>query len=582
MSMNQPSARRTSRALLLVLAASMIGGLGRPQAQAVVTASIGLQQLASGISNLTDIQNPGDGSGRLFLVEQSGRIRIFSGGQVSATPFLDVSSLTFFSGEQGLLGLAFHPQYATNGIFFIHYTSSQNVSPGSFSRTVIARYHVSSDPNVADTAGQILLTQDQPFSNHKGGQIRFGPDGFLYIALGDGGSGGDPLDNGQNLNTMLGKLLRIDVNNFASSTYAIPPNNPFAASARPEIWAYGLRNPWRFSFDRLNGDLFVGDVGQGLYEEVNYQPAGTPGGRNYGWRRMEGMHCYDALPSCDFGTLPVMEYSHSFGCSITGGFRYRGAALPALAGVYLFADYCSGVIWGAAPDATGIWRATRLTSTSLNISAFGEDASGELYIADYTAGALYRIVAVTDSTRLLSVSTTGSGSGRVSSNPLYLDCGSLCGTRLPSGTAVTLTTQAGPGSTFVGWTGDADCSDGAVTLSADRHCIARFGGGFTDDEMTAGVTTIRAVHITELRDRINAQRVRYGLLSAVWTDPVLTAGSTLIRATHIIELRAAVTDAYVAAGRTPPSFTTPGLSSGDAIRAVHIRELRSAVLLLEP
>lgn len=545
-------------------------------------AGVDFQLVASGVPYLTDIQHAGDGSGRLFLVQHSGRIMIFSGGQVQSTPFLDLSSLVLFSGEQGLLGLAFHPQYATNGVFFVHYTSPSHTDPNAVSSTVVARYHVSAaNPNLADPAGQVLLTCDQPVSNHKGGQIRFGPDGYLYIALGDGGGSGDPFGNGQRVDTLLAKLLRIDVNDTTSTTYAIPPGNLVRSGARPEIWAYGLRNPWRFSFDRATGDLFVADVGQGQYEEVDYHPAAAGSGINYGWNLMEGFHCFAQGPPCTFGTLPVIEYSHSFGCSITGGFRYRGGTLPALAGAYIFADYCTGRMWAASPDANGAWSATQVLDSTATITTFGEDPAGELYAGDYATGSLYRLVASTAARSTLTVTKSGRGAGRIMSLPVALDCGSLCGVQLDTGTGVTMSAEPEAGSTFVQWTGNADCVDGAVSLDADRNCVARFGIAFTDDALVAGVTTIKAVHISELRARVDALRTTLGLTAFTWTDPTLTAGVTRPRAVHVTELRTALTQAYVAAGRAMPTFTTPGLGAGDLIRGVYITELRLAVHLLE-
>ncbi len=264
--------------------------------------------------------------------------------------------------------------------------------------TVIARYAVSANPNVADPqSAQILLTIPQPFSNHNGGQLQFGPDGYLYIGTGDGGSGGDPQNNGQSLGTLLGKILRIDVDR--SSLYAIPPDNPFVRrnGAKREIWAFGLRNPWRFSFDRLTGDMFIGDVGQASWEEIDFQQANSRGGENYGWRLMEGKHCFNPSTNCDPGTLtlPIVEYDHSLGCSVTGGYRYRGARLPQLFGSYLYGDFCSGRIWRAARTSRGRWTTAELLDSPYMISTFGEDEAGELYLAHYTqdaTAAIYRFV----------------------------------------------------------------------------------------------------------------------------------------------------------------------------------------------
>ena len=260
--------------------------------------TIQLQLVVSGLNLPVTVTNAGDGSGRLFIVQQTGQIRILNGGTLLPTPFLNISGLVSCCGEQGLLGLAFHPDYANNGFFYVNYT---NVA----GNTVVARYEVSpTDPNVADpNSAQTVLTQNQPFSNHNGGQLAFGPDGYLYIALGDGGSGGDPQENGQNLQTWLGKILRVDINGDdfpgdPNRNYAVPPGNPFVGdpNALDEIWAYGVRNPWRCTFDRLTGDFFIADVGQNAWEEINFQPAASAGGENYGWDVLEGMHCFEDQP----------------------------------------------------------------------------------------------------------------------------------------------------------------------------------------------------------------------------------------------------------------------------------------------
>jgi glucose/arabinose dehydrogenase len=348
---------------------------------------IALQQVASGINSPVAITHAGDA--RLFVTSQRGRVFIASGGSVAAQPFLDISSLVSCCNERGLLSVAFHPQYQTNGLLFIDYTNTGG-------NTVIARYRVSStDPNRADaSSGQILLTIAQPFANHNGGQLQFGPDGYLYIGMGDGGSAGDPENRAQNLGVLLGKLLRIDVDHGAP--YSVPATNPFSgrSGAQPEIWAYGLRNPWRFSFDRLTGDLWIADVGQDRYEEVDLQPRSSTGGENYGWRPMEGAHCFNPSTNCQTSsmTLPILEYSHADGaCSITGGYRYRGAKYPRLNGTYFYADYCSGVVFGATENADHTWSARAVAQPKFAITTFGEDANGELYLADYNHGTIYAI-----------------------------------------------------------------------------------------------------------------------------------------------------------------------------------------------
>ena len=322
---------------------------------------------------------------------QGGKILIYNGRQLLSTPFLDISPLVSTGNERGLLSIAFHPDYINNGFLFLNYTNTDGV-------TVIARYRVSSNPDAVDpTSANVLLTIPQPFGNHNGGQLQFGPDGYLYIGMGDGGSSGDPSNFAQNPTKLLGKMLRIDVD--AGSPYGLPSDNPFVGNpySRDEIWASGLRNPWRFSFDRLTGDLFIADVGQRSWEEVNFQPAGSIGGENYGWRLMEGNHCYEPEANCNDGSLvlPTLEYGHSLGdCSITGGYRYRGSKNPRLYGLYIYGDFCSGRIWGAAKTESGQWTTNELLDTDFFISAFGEDEAGEIYVAQWSStspGAIYRI-----------------------------------------------------------------------------------------------------------------------------------------------------------------------------------------------
>ncbi len=347
-----------------------------------------LEPVATGLTLPVDIVSAGDGSGRLFVVDKPGTIRIIQNGALLDTPFLDIrGEVGSRSTEQGLLGLAFHPQYAQNGFFFIDYTDRNG-------NTVVSRFHVSADPNQADPSSEeVILTQAQPAVNHNGGDVMFGPDGNLYIGFGDGGGAGDTYHNGQNRMSWLGTLLRINVDTLP---YTVPADNPFVgdAGALPEIWAFGLRNPWRFSFDRQTGDLYIGDVGQNIYEEVDVQLAGSAGGQNYGWPIMEGLHCYDASTCDQTGlTLPVAEYDHSQGCAISGGYVYRGSQYPQMQGVYLFGDYCSGIIWGLAQDASGTWWTAQLASPSISLSAFGQDEQGELYAADLSGGVIYLVAA---------------------------------------------------------------------------------------------------------------------------------------------------------------------------------------------
>jgi len=351
-----------------------------------------LARVASGLSGPVDLQAPPGDTTRVFLVEKTGRIRILRNGAILPRPFLDLSSQVSGGAEQGLLGLAFHPDYAGNGRFFVHYTDQNG-------DTRIVGFTVSADPDSANPTGVPVLHVDQPYSNHNGGQIAFGPDGRLYVALGDGGLGGDPQGNGQSLSTLLGKILRLDVDSGAP--YAIPPDNPFVgvAGARAEIWSYGWRNPWRFAFDAATGDLWVADVGQDAWEEVNVEPART-GGRNYGWNVMEGDHCYPASSPCDTAglTRPLLEYPHSEGCSITGGYVYRGRELPELDGFYFYGDFCSGMIRsvrrgpGSGTESADWTSSLRRADGGAprQLTSFGVDAKGELYVL-LLDGDVYRL-----------------------------------------------------------------------------------------------------------------------------------------------------------------------------------------------
>jgi glucose/arabinose dehydrogenase len=348
-----------------------------------------LEQITSGLDTPVGIAHAGDGSGRLFVIEKPGRIRVLQDGQLTDTPFLDISERVSASqSERGLLGLAFHPDYASNGFFYVNYTDLRG-------DTTVSRFAVGSDPGRADPASEtVLLVVAQPAANHNGGHLAFGPDGYLYIGTGDGGGAGDRYGNGQNPQTLLGAMLRIDVD--GGSPYAVPADNPFVGSpgVRDEIWSIGLRNPWRYSFDRLTGDLYIADVGQNIYEEVNVQPAGSSSGQNYGWPIMEGLHCYPDGSDCDPAglTLPVAEYNHAQGCSVTGGYVYRGQAFPALSGIYLYGDYCSGRIWGLVRSGDGAWQNAELGQADARISSFGQDESGELYLTDIAGGTLFRII----------------------------------------------------------------------------------------------------------------------------------------------------------------------------------------------
>ena len=350
--------------------------------------TIRLEKVAGGFQQPTYLTHAGDGSRRLFIVEKAGRVWILQGGRRLSPPFLDiVGRVRSRETERGLLSIAFHPDYETNGRFFVNYTDQKG-------HTVVAEYRVSADPNRGDpNSERVLLYIEQPAANHNGGQLQFGPDGYLYVGMGDGGLGGDPWGNAQNLGVLLGKMLRIDVD--AGDPYGIPADNPFVGTegARPEIWAYGLRNPWRFSFDRGTGDLYIADVGQNKWEEVDVALAPDRGGQNYGWDIMEGFHCFEPAQGCDTAglTMPVVEYGHDRGCSITGGYVYRGRRYADIQGIYFFSDFCTGYIWGLRKTDDG-WEWAQFLASGLNVSTFGEDEEGEIYVLDYARGDVYHLV----------------------------------------------------------------------------------------------------------------------------------------------------------------------------------------------
>lgn len=356
-----------------------------------------LVEIASGIDNPVAITHAGDGSGRLFVTGQHGGIHIIRDGHVLPSPFLDIHERVSCCGEQGLLSVAFHPEYADNGFFYVNYTDRDN-------DTVISRFRASKNKDHAESDSEkLILRIKQEVRIHNGGQIQFGPDGYLYIGTGDGGSfpqsmdedsGGDPHNRAQDRASLLGKLLRIDVDN--GDPYAIPPDNPFIniKDAAPEIWAMGLRNPWRFSFDRKTGDLFIGDVGEQRIEEVNFLAAGNSG-KNFGWRRMEGNLCFKPTYNCNDGSLelPIISYPHDNGCAVISGYRYRGKRFPALDGIYFYADFCTKKIHAGIQMKDGRWNSTAVGKSEFPITAFGEDEDGELYLTVFGAesGAVYAI-----------------------------------------------------------------------------------------------------------------------------------------------------------------------------------------------
>ena len=422
-----PSTLQKTSLLILLAVSAHLAHAGN-----IVPADFELQQVISD-DELTGsplaARHAGDGSGRLFIVEQSGAIRIWDGNSVLTTPFLNLGSggenVTAASGERGLLGLDFHPDFASNGLFYVNYTLA-NTDTEADGDTIIAVFNVSSEnANVADPDSQrVLLTVTQDFSNHNGGDIHFGPDGYLYIGMGDGGDANDPCNRAQTLDpanivttgnceddesvALLGKMLRIDVDNTTpagsnqlcaanadgSAEYAIPADNPFLGNdpenACDEVWAYGLRNPFRFSFDRFTGDMLIGDVGQNVWEEVDFEPFDTMGGLNYGWNPCEGNNNTGTSDPCTFPSVPaILEYQHTDGCSIEGGYRYRGP-VASLQGLYSYGDFCTGEIWLAQETSPGVWQSEVANDIGVNFGfglvAFGEDEQGNVYAIDQTQG----------------------------------------------------------------------------------------------------------------------------------------------------------------------------------------------------
>jgi len=373
--------------LLFSESSAVLAGEGSPSVTLIPVVSKNILSILSFLPSLKSpvfLTHAGDLSGLTFVVEQQGTIRILEGGRLREAPFLDIKDRVLFKGEQGLLGLAFHPEYRRNGRVFVNYTRQEDGA------TVVAEYQRGELEDRVGREERVLLVIPQPYPNHNGGMITFGPDGYLYIGMGDGGSRGDPQNRAQNTEELLGKLLRIDVN--SRKPYGIPGDNPFVrGEARPEIFATGLRNPWRFSFDRATGDLWLADVGQDKWEEVNVVRKGG----NYGWRVMEGLHCYELQEPCrpEQFMSPVLEYGHQSGrCSIIGGYVYRGSAIPGLEGVYLYGDYCSGEMFAVrtAPGGRVSGEPWLLLKTHAHISSFGEDEQGEVYVLDHE-GAVFQL-----------------------------------------------------------------------------------------------------------------------------------------------------------------------------------------------
>ena len=377
------------RSLASALGVTLVVGGATPASGQPSGDLLTLTGLATGLEMLVGLADSGDGSGRLFLVEQGGRVWTFDGEALSDEPFLDLSDRVGCCGERGLFSVVFHPEFAENGRLFASYTDPS----GDSLLTELRMDGDPADPLARPDRGSELelLRVPQPASNHNGGHLAFGPDGMLYYGLGDGGGLGRE-ESAQRLDRLVGKLLRLDVD--SATPYAIPADNPFAtrAAARGEIWLLGFRNPWRFSFDRETGDLYIGDVGERRFEEIDLQPAGLGGGTNFGWGIKEGAACFEPAAGCDETGLtdPVLVYTHDLGCSVTGGYRYRGPSAPTLSRAYLYGDYCSGRMWGAVSTTQGVFRSRELLRSDLALVSFGEDASGRLYALDY-GGRLYRI-----------------------------------------------------------------------------------------------------------------------------------------------------------------------------------------------
>ena len=403
-----------STGIVLVLGADKNSSLAFGAAKMVTWPELSFEVVAATLNRPVAITHAADGSGRIFIVEQAGTIRIFQEGKLRPAPFLDIHEQVKCCGEEGLLGLAFPPGYADKGYFYVYYTRLDG-------NNQVSRFYSSPEPDLADPhrEEEVLFFPHPTYANHNGGQLAFGPDGYLYIGTGDGGGGGDPFNNAQDPGSLLGKILRIDVETMGPppidlenpiflpminhgaglvpGTYLVPPGNPFRndPGALPEIWASGLRNPWRFSFDSQTGDLYIADVGQAALEEVNFQPASSSGGENYGWNILEGDRCLSPSSGCvppPNYQPPVAVYEHSLGCSVTGGEVYRGSAYPSLEGIYLYGDYCTGRIWGLVREGS-LWQDHELADTSYRISTFGSDEQGNLYLADLASGQIFKIIA---------------------------------------------------------------------------------------------------------------------------------------------------------------------------------------------
>jgi uncharacterized repeat protein (TIGR01451 family) len=510
-----------------------------------VEISVG-EVVASGFIHPVQVTHAGDGSNRLFVVEQAGRVLIIEDGAILATPFLDVTSLISDEiHEQGLLGLAFHPDYENNGLFYVNYTRAGDGA------TVVARGSVSSaNPDLADPSSLFeLIIVPQPFGTHNGGQLMFSPvDGYLYVGLGDGGAWGDPFNNAQDTDTLLGAMLRLDVD--GGGPYAIPLDNPLVAEdGRDEIWAYGLRNPWRFSFDRETGDLYIGDVGQEDWEEIDYQAAGTPGGLNFGWSCKEGAHDFSPVPGCATAGLtdPIAEYSHLHGHSVTGGFVYRGAAYPTLVGRYFYGDFVEGKIWSLykiSADPDGFSEPELELDTSMQISAFGEDESGEVYVVDWGGGVIRRLADASQVAPLLSSSRKAVSSPSANPSEVLTYTLQLINTGRLEDSAITLTDVVPTGLSYV--PGSLRASEGAGNDSLQP------------------TLTWQGVLSPSQQFTITYQVVATGEVSGSIVNEALVTGEAILP----VRLAASVTVPRSVVETTPEDFLLPGTQPGDLIHEI--------------
>jgi uncharacterized repeat protein (TIGR01451 family) len=529
-------------------AAQPIGARAQPQAVSIApnfTIVMSTVVGAGGLNDPVGLANAGDGSGRLFVLEQAGYIRVIKNGALLSTPFLTLTDKVVSGGEQGLLGLAFDPNFETNGTFYVNYTTS---AAGFNGDTVVARYQVANP--AADTANVLTVTHvitiDQPESNHNGGDLHFSPiDDYLYIGMGDGGGGNDnhgTIGNGQNPAALLGKMLRLNVRSVP--TYTIPPTNPFTQTAgyRPEIWSLGWRNPWRFSFDRATGDMYIGDVGQNCWEEISYELAGQ-GGKNYGWRTEEGFRQFDpgSAFNCDMPvstllttTKPITAYNHNFGSAVTGGYMYRGQQYPWLRGVYFYSDSGSGRLWAIQQISPGVWSGSEKLDTSYGITAFGEDENGELYVTDYNQGRIFKITS--PSPINFSTSTKSASANQVATGSTVTYTIVLRNTGVPFYDTVRVTDTVPSGLSYVA--GSLAASSGSIDASAQP--TLKWSGTMSTTPTSIVTITYRALatassmqsitNTATIAPALNPPLTRSAIVTVTTSGPNLSGSSKLASA----------------------------------------------------